>query len=34
MSAENNTTTIFPVPLDLFKPFFSAAKKAVEEEKA
>jgi regulator of protease activity HflC (stomatin/prohibitin superfamily) len=21
MSAENNTTTIFPVPLDLFKPF-------------
>jgi regulator of protease activity HflC (stomatin/prohibitin superfamily) len=21
MSAENNTTTIFPIPLDLFKPF-------------
>jgi regulator of protease activity HflC (stomatin/prohibitin superfamily) len=34
MAAENNTTTIFPVPLDLFKPFFSAARKAVEEEKA
>ncbi len=34
MAAENNTTTIFPVPLDLFKPFFSAARKAVEEDKA
>jgi hypothetical protein len=22
MSAENNTTTIFPIPLDLFRPFF------------
>ena len=22
MSAENNTTTIFPLPIDLFKPFF------------
>ena len=22
MSAENNTTTIFPIPIDLFRPFF------------
>jgi regulator of protease activity HflC (stomatin/prohibitin superfamily) len=27
MSAENNTTTIFPVPLDLFKPFVNLMKK-------
>lgn len=31
MSAENNTTTIFPIPLDLFKPFLSMLKK--DEEK-
>jgi regulator of protease activity HflC (stomatin/prohibitin superfamily) len=22
MSAENNTTTVFPLPIDLFRPFF------------
>ncbi len=27
MAAENNTTTIFPLPLDLFKPFLKAAEK-------
>jgi len=27
MSAENNTTTIFPLPLDLFKPFIRLAQK-------
>ncbi len=32
MAAENNTTTIFPLPLDLFKPFFAAAKKAVPQD--
>ena len=26
MSAENNTTTVFPVPLDLFKPFLKLMK--------
>ena len=25
MSAEQNTTTIFPVPLDMFKPFLNLA---------
>jgi len=34
MAAENNTTTIFPLPLDLFKPFFAAAQKAPREEPA
>lgn len=27
MSAENNTTTIFPIPLDLFRPFLKMLKK-------
>ena len=27
MSAENNTTTIFPIPLDLFKPFLKLMEK-------
>ena len=31
MSAENNTTTIFPIPLDLFKPFLSMMKKKADE---
>ena len=26
MSAENNTTTVFPLPLDLFKPFIKLAR--------
>jgi len=31
ISAENNTTTIFPVPIDLFKPFITAAEKKASE---
>ena len=31
MSAETNTTTIFPVPLELFKPFLKMFGKASEE---
>lgn len=27
MSAENNTTTVFPLPLDLFRPFIKWAQK-------
>lgn len=27
MSAENNTTTVFPLPLDLFRPFIKLAEK-------
>ena len=27
MSAEHNTTTIFPLPLDLFRPFMKLVKK-------
>ncbi len=27
MSAENNTTTIFPIPIDLFRPFLKMLKK-------
>jgi len=34
MSSESNTTTVFPIPLDLFKPFFAALKPPVPEEKA
>jgi len=33
MSAENNTTTIFPLPLDLFKPFIRLAQKDSPEDK-
>jgi hypothetical protein len=31
MSAETNTTTIFPVPLELFKPFLKMFGKDSEE---
>ncbi|MBW1777966.1 MAG: slipin family protein [Deltaproteobacteria bacterium] len=34
MSSESNTTTVFPIPLDLFKPFFAALKPPSPEEKA
>jgi hypothetical protein len=27
MSAENNTTTVFPFPLDLFRPFMKLVEK-------
>lgn len=30
MSAENNTTTIFPIPIDLFQPFLKMLKKKDE----
>ncbi|MEW5910817.1 MAG: slipin family protein, partial [Thermodesulfobacteriota bacterium] len=30
ISAENNTTTIFPIPIDLFKPFYALAEKTAE----
>ena len=33
MSAEQNTTTIFPFPLDLVKPFLDAMDKTKKEEK-
>jgi regulator of protease activity HflC (stomatin/prohibitin superfamily) len=33
MSAEQSTTTIFPFPIDLFKPFFDAMGKTKKEEK-
>ena len=26
MAAENNSTTIFPLPIDLFRPFIEAAR--------
>ena len=29
VAAENNSTTLFPVPIDLFKPFVDAMKPAV-----
>jgi regulator of protease activity HflC (stomatin/prohibitin superfamily) len=32
MSAENNTTTVFPLPLDLFKPFIRWAQKDRPED--
>jgi regulator of protease activity HflC (stomatin/prohibitin superfamily) len=32
MSAENNTTTVFPLPLDLFRPFIRLADKVKEGE--
>jgi hypothetical protein len=31
MSAENNTTTVFPLPLDLFRPFIKLAAKQEKE---
>jgi regulator of protease activity HflC (stomatin/prohibitin superfamily) len=33
MSAEQNTTTIFPFPLDLFKPFLDAMGRTKKEER-
>lgn len=27
ISSENNSTTIFPIPIDLFKPFLKLAEK-------
>ena len=33
ISSEQNTTTIFPFPLDLVKPFLDAARKTKKEEK-
>jgi len=33
VAAEKNSTTIFPVPIDLFKPFFELMDKAKKEEK-
>ena len=30
VAAENNSTVVFPVPIDLFEPFIKAAKKAAE----
>ena len=32
MSAENNTTTVFPLPIDLFKPFIRLAQGRKGEE--
>ncbi len=32
MAAENNTTTIFPLPLDLFRPFLKAAEQKDRQE--
>jgi regulator of protease activity HflC (stomatin/prohibitin superfamily) len=31
ISAENNSTTVFPIPIDLFKPFLSLAEKKKPE---
>ncbi len=32
VSAENNSTTIFPIPIDLFKPFLSQVEKKTSEK--
>lgn len=32
VASENNSTTIFPVPIDLFQPFLEARKKQAEEQ--
>ncbi|RLB81374.1 MAG: slipin family protein [Deltaproteobacteria bacterium] len=32
ISAENNSTTVFPIPIDLFKPFLSAVDRKKSEE--
>ncbi len=32
VSAENNSTTIFPVPIDLFRPFIESMTKKTEDE--
>jgi len=31
ISAENNSTTVFPIPIDLFKPFLSLVDKVDEK---
>ena len=33
IASENNSTTIFPIPIDLFKPFIQAMGKSIESEK-
>jgi regulator of protease activity HflC (stomatin/prohibitin superfamily) len=33
IASENNSTTIFPIPIDLFKPFIQAMGKSIEAEK-
>ena len=30
IASENNTTTIFPIPIDLFKPFYALSEKAAD----
>ena len=30
IAAENNSTTIFPIPLEMFRPFFAAAQRAAD----
>lgn len=32
IAAENNSTTVFPIPIDMFKPFIRAAEKSIESE--
>ena len=34
VAAENNSTTLFPVPIDLFRPFLESGKPASEEARA
>ena len=34
VAAENNSTTLFPVPIDLFRPFFEPGEPASEEARA
>lgn len=34
IAAENNSTTLFPIPIDLFKPFLEPGKPASEEARA
>ncbi|MBN2423703.1 MAG: slipin family protein [Calditrichaceae bacterium] len=34
IGAEKNTTTVFPIPIDLFKPFLDAQRNALEAEKS
>jgi regulator of protease activity HflC (stomatin/prohibitin superfamily) len=32
IATENNSTTIFPIPMDLFRPFFECAKKSAPKD--
>lgn len=34
VAAEQNSTTVFPIPIDLFKPFIEGAKRATREDEA